>query len=90
MPGILVMEIRVRKPVQYIHAAEGVYTVELTVTNQCGTHTSTETINNYTPVSADFSSDLTSGCANLTVEFDDQFTLIFLSLLAKKQNQSLI
>lgn len=54
------------------YGAEGIYTVELAVTNQCGTNTSTQTLNNYTPVSANFSSDITSGCANLVVDFGDE------------------
>ncbi len=54
------------------YAAEGVYEVVLEVTNQCGTHTSTQVINNYTPVVANFSSNMTSGCANLVIEFGDE------------------
>lgn len=54
------------------YAEEGVYTVALTVTNQCGTNTSTQIINNYTPVSADFTSDITSGCANLVIQYGDE------------------
>ncbi|MEM9548083.1 MAG: PKD domain-containing protein [Bacteroidota bacterium] len=53
------------------YAAEGIYTVILEVTNQCGSNITTQTINNYTPVEADFSSDITDGCANLVVGFED-------------------
>ncbi len=54
------------------YSAEGVYIVELTVTNQCGTNISTQTINNYTPVTANFSSNNTAGCADLVIEFGDE------------------
>lgn len=54
------------------YAAEGIYTVELTVTNECGANTSIQTINNYTPVAANFSSDITAGCAHLVVAFGDE------------------
>lgn len=54
------------------YAEEGIYTIELTVTNQCGTNTSSQTINTYTPVSANFSSDISEGCANLVVQFGDE------------------
>lgn len=53
------------------YAAEGNYTVELIVTNDCGSHTSTQNVNNYTPVIPDFSSNLSAGCADLVVVFDD-------------------
>ena len=58
----------------HTYANEGIYEVELTVTNECGSHTSTQTINNYTPVSANFSSDITDGCASLMVQFNDEST----------------
>lgn len=58
----------------HTYEAEGNYTVELIVTNQCGTNTSTQTVNNYTAVAADFTSNISAGCANLVVEYSDQST----------------
>jgi len=54
------------------YASEGIYEVALTVTNSCGSNTSTQIINNYTPVVADFTSDVASGCADLQVEFSSE------------------
>lgn len=54
------------------YAVEGIYTVELLVSNECGTNTSTQIINNYTPVTANLSSNITSGCANLEIEYGDE------------------
>ncbi|MDZ7309171.1 MAG: phytase, partial [candidate division KSB1 bacterium] len=56
------------------YAAPGEYTVSLTVSNECGTHTESKT--NYVTVvdtiSAAFSAGDTAGCAPLTVQFTDQ------------------
>ena len=56
----------------HTYGAEGVYTVTLETTNECGTTSEEITINNYTPVSALFTSVITSGCADLEIEFTDQ------------------
>ena len=56
----------------HTYANEGIYEVSLTVFNECGSNTNTQLINNYTPVTANFSSDITAGCANLTVQFGDE------------------
>jgi len=56
----------------HTYQAEGVYTVVLETTNECGTTSESITINNYTPVTALFTSVITSGCADLEVEFTDQ------------------
>ena len=48
---------------------EGVYTITLNTIGECGTSTSTQTINNYTPVTADFSVTNADGCADLVVNF---------------------
>ncbi|MDF1697203.1 MAG: PKD domain-containing protein [Saprospiraceae bacterium] len=55
----------------HTYTSEGIYTIELTVTNQCGSNSSFQTINNYTAVAADFSSNTSEGCANLVIEFGD-------------------
>lgn len=51
----------------YTYLAPGIYTVVLTVTNDCGTSTKTVVVNT-APV-ADFSADPTDGCATMTVQF---------------------
>lgn len=56
----------------HTYTQEGVYEVTLVVTNECGMSSEVFTINNYTPVSAAIGSDITSGCADLEVTFDDQ------------------
>lgn len=55
----------------HTYAEDGTYTVTLTATNDCGTVTTTETITIVTPPSAGFSADVTSGCADLVVQFSD-------------------
>ncbi len=50
----------------------GDYVVELTATNECGSVTISQTITIVTAPEAGFSSDVTSGCATLTVQFTDQ------------------
>ncbi len=54
------------------YLTDGVYTVVLMATNQCGTVTVTETVTIVTPPSAAFSADIVEGCAPLTVSFMDQ------------------
>lgn len=52
----------------------GTYTVRLVATNACGSTTYTETIIVLGVPTADFSSDQTTGCAPLNVQFTDQST----------------
>lgn len=56
----------------HTYDTEGIYTVTLETTNQCGTTSEETIINNYTSVTASFTSAITSGCADLEVEFIDQ------------------
>ncbi len=55
----------------HTYDADGEYEVTLTVTNACGTNSITQSITAVTPPSPDFSSNVTSGCAPLTVQFSD-------------------
>ncbi len=48
---------------------EGTYTVELVVTNECGTDTFTQEVTVMTPPVAEIDADVTSGCAPLTVQY---------------------
>ena len=50
---------------------DGMYDVELTATNECGSVTTTETITIVTAPVGGFNANVTSGCAPLTVNFDD-------------------
>lgn len=54
----------------YTYPVGGIYTVTLVVENDCGTATKTVLIN--TVPSVEFSASPTSGCATLTVTFDNQ------------------
>ncbi|MCG3156248.1 MAG: hypothetical protein DKINENOH_02871 [bacterium] len=58
------------------YAKAGIYTVTLTVSDSCGSHsaTKTELITVNSPVVADFSVSDTSGCSPLTVQFSDSST----------------
>jgi len=56
----------------HTYADDGTYDVVLTATNDCGSVTSTETVVIVTAPTAGFSSNITSGCAPLTVEFLNQ------------------
>lgn len=51
---------------------DGTYTVILSATNACGTVTTTQTISIVTPPTAGFSANATSGCAPLTIQFNNQ------------------
>ncbi|MFN0034303.1 MAG: PKD domain-containing protein [Saprospiraceae bacterium] len=53
------------------YAVDGIYTVVLTATNDCGTNTFTQNVVITTEPSAGFSANTTSGCAVLTVNFTD-------------------
>lgn len=59
----------------HIYAAAGTYNVNLSVTNTCGTSTYSQviTIASFLP-SANFSTNITAGCAPLTVAYTDQST----------------
>lgn len=52
---------------EYTYLAAGIYTVVLTVTNDCGTSTKSIIVN--TAPTSDFSANPTDGCATLTVQF---------------------
>ncbi|MFK8006955.1 MAG: PKD domain-containing protein [Saprospiraceae bacterium] len=56
----------------HTYGADGNYTVVLTATNNCGSVTSTQTVNISNAPSAGFGANVTSGCASLTVQFSDQ------------------
>ncbi len=55
----------------HTYIMDGTYTVELTVSNDCGTATTTQTIVIGTAPQADFSADVQTGCAPLTVNYSD-------------------
>ncbi len=55
----------------HVYASDGTYTVVLTATNACGTSTFTQEVVIVTGVEASFIADVTSGCAPLTVNFQD-------------------
>lgn len=48
---------------------DGVYNLELTISNRCGTSSKTVRITVVSPVSADFTSDIQRGCAQFKVKF---------------------
>lgn len=58
----------------HTYSSDGSYNVSLTVTNECGSNTSTKTIVVITPVTAGATSNLVSGCADLVVQFQDNST----------------
>jgi PKD repeat protein len=55
----------------HTYAADGTYTVVLTVSNDCGTSTFTQNVVITTAPEAGFSASTTSGCAVLSVTFTD-------------------
>ncbi|MEO1410224.1 MAG: PKD domain-containing protein, partial [Bacteroidota bacterium] len=59
----------------HTYAMDGVYTVTLTATNNCGPVTTTETVTIVTAPTADFSADNVSGCAPLVVQFNNLSSL---------------
>jgi PKD repeat protein len=56
----------------HTYAGDGVYTVSLSATNDCGTQSSAQTVVIVTPPTAGFSANVTSGCLPLTVNFINQ------------------
>ena len=53
----------------HTYAEDGVYTVELAVTNRCGTVKKNVKVNVVTPNEANFSSDVQDGCSVLKVKY---------------------
>ncbi|MEO1259168.1 MAG: PKD domain-containing protein [Bacteroidota bacterium] len=56
----------------HTYAADGNYTVTLTATNDCGSITTTQTVTVITAPTAGFSSNVTTGCDPLTVQFTNE------------------
>jgi PKD repeat protein len=56
----------------HTYNSDGTYTVTLTATNDCGDMTTTQTVVIVTPPTAGFSANVTSGCAPLTVQFNNE------------------
>ncbi|MEZ4919667.1 MAG: PKD domain-containing protein [Saprospiraceae bacterium] len=56
----------------HTYTEDGVYTVVLTSTNECGSTTSTMTVTIVTPPIAGFSADAIEGCLPLTVNFTNE------------------
>ncbi len=56
----------------HIYAEDGTYTVILTATNACGSHTAAQQLTISTQPQAGLSANATSGCAPFTVQFTDQ------------------
>lgn len=55
----------------YTYVQPGTYEVTLTVFNSCGSDVTTQFVEVLPPLDAAFTSDVTSGCAPLTVQFSD-------------------
>ncbi len=56
----------------HTYTADGTYTVVLSAINPCGTVTTSQTVTIVTPPTAAFNATPTSGCAPLTVQFNNQ------------------
>lgn len=56
----------------HTYTQDGTYAVTLTAANGCGTATTTQNLIITTLPTADFSANVTSGCAPLTVQFNNQ------------------
>ena len=56
----------------HTYSSDGVYNVQLTATNDCGSVTTSQVITITTGPNAAFSSNIQSGCASLMVQFNDQ------------------
>ncbi len=56
----------------HTYAIDGIYTVTLTATNACGDKSTTQTVTIANVPTAGATADVTSGCADLTVQFTDQ------------------
>ena len=56
----------------HTYNADGTYTVAMTATNDCGTVAMIETVTITTAPTAAFGSNVTNGCAPLTVQFSNQ------------------
>ena len=65
------MESELENP-EHQYAADGIYTVTLTATNDCGSVTTTQEITVGGITSAGFSRDQLSGCIPLTISFTDE------------------
>ena len=55
----------------HTYSADGTYTISMTVTNDCGMETTTETITVVTAATVAFATSAQSGCAPLVVNFTD-------------------
>lgn len=56
----------------HLYDMDGTYVVTLTAQNNCGTDVYQQAVTVVSPVSADFTSDITNGCADLVVNFESQ------------------
>ena len=56
----------------HTYQTDGTYTITLTATNACGTNQAFQTVTVVTPPTAGFTAAQTSGCAPLTVQFNNQ------------------
>lgn len=65
----------------HTYTSDGEYTVSLTVYNGCGSVTKTETIYAGTAPVANFSSDLTEGCIDLSIQYTNESTSNATSLI---------